>query len=72
MGTGLRKTSISAVVIFTLFLQPLVGQTNGGIRDVEASERSLIPLQTRLRYTTMIVLPESEEILDVLCGDRDF
>ena len=37
-----------------------------------ASERSLIPLQTRLRYTTMIVLPDGEEILDVVCGDRDF
>jgi type IV secretion system protein VirB9 len=50
---------------------PAFGQTTG-IRDVSASERNLIPLQTRLRYTTMIVLPETEEILDVLCGDRDF
>ena len=32
----------------------------------------MIPLQTRLRYTTMVVLPDGEEILDVLCGDRDF
>jgi type IV secretory pathway VirB9-like protein len=32
----------------------------------------VIPLQTRLRYTTMIVLPDGEEILDVICGDRDF
>src|SRR6187549_3589926 len=63
----------SSVVIVLLvgLLQPLSGQTTG-IRDVSASERSLIPLQTRLRYTTMIVLPEQEEILDVLCGDRDF
>ena len=32
----------------------------------------MIPLQTRLRYTTMIVLPDNDEILDVICGDRDF
>ena len=32
----------------------------------------MIPLQARLRYTTMIVLPDGEEILDVICGDRDF
>jgi type IV secretion system protein VirB9 len=43
-----------------------------GVREVEASARSVILLQTRLRYTTMIVLPESEEILDVVCGDKDF
>jgi len=43
-----------------------------GVREVTASERSVIPLQTRLRYTTMIVLPDKEDILDVICGDRDF
>ena len=43
-----------------------------GVREVSASERTLIPLTTKLRYTTMILLPEQEEILDVVCGDRDF
>src|SRR5262245_35731543 len=43
-----------------------------GVREVPASERGIISLQTRLRYTTTIVLPESEEILDVICGDKDF
>lgn len=43
-----------------------------GIREVTASDRSVIPLNTRLRYTSMIVLPDGEEILDVICGDRDF
>ena len=43
-----------------------------GIREVSATERSVLPLQTRLRYTTMIVLPDDEQILDVICGDKDF
>src|SRR5262249_33645573 len=43
-----------------------------GIREVSASDRSLISLNTKIRYTTMIVLPEGEEILDVVVGDRDF
>ena len=50
---------------------PVAGQAMG-IREVSASARSLIALHTRLRYTTMIVLPEGEEILDVVCGDKDF
>lgn len=50
---------------------PVLGQTTG-IREVTATDRSLIPLNTRLRFTTMIVLPDGEEILDVICGDRDF
>jgi type IV secretory pathway VirB9-like protein len=47
------------------------GQASG-VREVSVNERTVVPLSTRLRYTTMIVLPEGEEILDVICGDRDF
>jgi type IV secretory pathway VirB9-like protein len=43
-----------------------------GIRQISASTQSLMPLQTRLRYTTMVILPDDEEILDVICGDKDF
>ena len=50
----------------------LGARPDDGIREVSASARSLITLQTRLRYTTMIVLPDGEEILDVICGDKDF
>ena len=50
----------------------LTGRAETGIREVTASERSLIPLHAKLRYTTMILLPDEEEILDVVCGDKDF
>src|SRR5438132_8705499 len=66
---------VPALVLTALFgswaSTPVAGQAMG-IREVSASARSLIPLQTKLRYTTMIVLPEGEEILDVVCGDKDF
>jgi type IV secretory pathway VirB9-like protein len=67
---------LAQVVVFCIVVSvvtPTVGtaQTTG-IREVSASSRSLIPLQTRLRYTTMIILPEEDEILDVLVGDKDF
>jgi type IV secretory pathway VirB9-like protein len=72
-----RRIVLRSVAIITLSMSALIrpidafAQTNG-IREVSASARSLIPLQTRLRYTTMIILPDGEEILDVLVGDRDF
>lgn len=63
---------IAAPLVAALSLgAPLVAQTTG-IREVTATDRSVIPLNTRLRYTTMVVLPDGEEILDVICGDRDF
>lgn len=64
------------ILFTTLMLIPLglaaVGAQTDGVREVTASDRSVIPLNTKLRYTTMILLPEGEEILDVVCGDRDF
>ena len=68
---GLRAfTVMAAVVLCSGIATTAAGQT--GVREVAASERDVIPLQTRLRYTTMVVLPDGEEILDILCGDQTF
>lgn len=64
-------TLAAAVVAVVTSSTPASAQTTG-IREVTATDRSLIELSTRLRYTTMVVLPDGEEILDVICGDRDF
>jgi type IV secretory pathway VirB9-like protein len=67
---------VNAVLVLIVWATPwlssvAIGQAIG-IREVSASPNTLIPLHTRLRYTTMIVLPDNEEILDVICGDKDF
>jgi type IV secretion system protein VirB9 len=43
-----------------------------GTRDVAYNERSIVRVNAKLRFTTMIILPESEQILDFVCGDKDF
>jgi len=65
------RVLVAALVLIPLGATSLTAQTVG-IREVTASERSVVPLHTKIRYTTMIVLPEDEEVLDVVCGDRDF
>jgi type IV secretory pathway VirB9-like protein len=67
----LVRTLVATLLLVALGAPPLVAQ-GGGVREVTASERSLVPLNTKVRYTTMVLLPEGEEILDVVCGDRDF
>src|SRR5471032_2755486 len=41
-------------------------------RDVSYSSRSVVRVNAKLRFTTMIILQKSEEILDFVCGDKDF
>src|SRR5688572_1352640 len=67
-----RWSTIGLIVVAVLGRPTVSGAQSAGVREVAASERGVIPLQTRIRYTTMIVLPEGEEILDVICGDKDF
>jgi type IV secretory pathway VirB9-like protein len=41
-------------------------------RVVQYSEKDVVRLKAKLRYTTLIVLPKSEKILDFTCGDKEF
>lgn len=41
-------------------------------RVVKYSERDVVAVRAKLRFTTLIVLPKHERILDYTCGDKDF
>jgi len=73
---AVRRSGIHVALLSCLAVTPgltlSLGAQTTGIRQVSASSQSLITLQTRLRYTTMVVLPEDEEIVEVICGDKDF
>ena len=46
-------------------------ETPGMGRIVEYSQRDIIPIRTRLRYTTVISLPAEEQIMDFVVGDKE-
>ena len=39
---------------------------------IQYSEKDVVKVRTKLRYTTLIVLPKNELILDFTCGDKEF
>src|SRR4051794_24044773 len=41
-------------------------------RAIHYSERDVVPVRARLRFTTLIVLPKNEQIMDFVCGDKEF
>jgi type IV secretory pathway VirB9-like protein len=41
-------------------------------RVVKYSQNDIVTIHAKLRYSTLIVLPENEEILDFTTGDKDF
>lgn len=43
-----------------------------GVREAVYGQKSVVSIAARVRFTTLIILPEGEEILDFVCGDKDF
>jgi type IV secretory pathway VirB9-like protein len=39
---------------------------------VQYGDRDIVRVKTKLRYTTLIVLPKEEQILDFTCGDKEY
>src|SRR6202522_1807934 len=50
---------------------PLVAAVDGA-RVVKYSKEDIVPVHAKLRFSTLIVLPENEEILDFTTGDKEF
>src|SRR5262249_28739883 len=41
-------------------------------RVVRYNEQDVVQVKAKVRYTTLLVLPKSEQILDFTCGDKDY
>lgn len=52
--------------------KPTTADSSSGARTIQYGERDIVRLRAKLRYTTLIVLPKSEQILDFTCGDKEF
>jgi len=45
---------------------------NSAARTVQYAETDIIPIHAKVRFSTLIVLPSNEEILDATTGDKEF
>jgi type IV secretion system protein VirB9 len=45
---------------------------NDSARVVKYAQNDIIPVKAKLRFSTLIILPEKEEILDFTTGDKEF
>src|SRR2546425_7594286 len=49
-----------------------VEDTGPRAKVVQYGDKDIVRIRTKLRHTTLIVLPKSERILDFTCGDKEF
>jgi type IV secretion system protein VirB9 len=61
-----------AVVCFVLLACIPIMYGDSGARTVKYAETDIIPVHAKIRFSTLIVLPANEEILDATTGDKEF
>ena len=65
------KRAVSSVANHDV-TDPEVSDVAPTARVVQYSDRDVISVNAKLHYTTLIILPKNEQILDFTCGDKEF
>src|SRR5437588_4361397 len=61
------------VIISTVILLAGLGLAqNREARTVKYATKDIVPIKAKVRFSTLIVLPSNEKILDFVVGDKDF
>jgi type IV secretory pathway VirB9-like protein len=71
----LKLCSIPVLVIIAAVLVPSVlsrARPSDEARVVKYGKEDIVPIRAKVRFSTLIVLPDDEEILDFTTGDKDF
>jgi type IV secretion system protein VirB9 len=61
-----------AIVLVALLAVVSATAQNREARTVKYSAKDIVLINAKLRYTTLVVLPQNEKILDFVTGDKDF
>ena len=65
------NTVLALLSLVTIAAAPALADS-GSARTVKYSQRDVVPVHAKIRFSTLIVLPQNEEILDFATGDKDF
>jgi type IV secretory pathway VirB9-like protein len=68
----LRTVAFAVLSAVAFQGSPAHAATEVAARVVKYSKEDIVPVHAKLRYSTLIVLPEDEEILDFTTGDKEF
>ena len=71
-GFFFRVFAVLAVGAVVFNASPTHAATDAAARVVKYSKEDIVPVRAKLRFSTLIVLPEDEEILDFTTGDKEF
>ena len=66
------KSLIYCALCLLVSIFPLALHAQNAARMVKYSQTDIVPIRAKVRFSTLIVLPADEEILDFTTGDKEF
>jgi type IV secretion system protein VirB9 len=72
-----RSIVLSVAGVALLIVAPLTAQSDAppartlGARTVIYHSRDLVAIHAKLHYTTLLVLPDGDDVVEATCGDKD-
>jgi type IV secretory pathway VirB9-like protein len=70
-NTFLPMLAIAVIGMPALYASSIAAATEAA-RVVKYAKEDIVPVRAKLRFSTLIVLPDEEEILDFTTGDKEF
>ena len=68
----LARFATAFVFVFSIVSQVSTHAATDAARVVKYGQNDIVTVHAKLRFSTLIVLPDNEEILDFTTGDKDF
>jgi type IV secretory pathway VirB9-like protein len=68
----IRIIAVVVLGVAVFSAKPVNAATEAAARVVKYAKEDIVPVHAKLRFSTLIVLPEDEEILDFTTGDKEF
>jgi type IV secretory pathway VirB9-like protein len=65
-------SSLAFLCLVGMAAVPTHAATEATARVVKYSQNDIVPVQAKIRFSTLIILPASEDIIDFTTGDKDF
>ena len=55
-----------------LFVSSIAGVAQESARTVQYHSQDIVPIRAKVKYTTLIVVPATEKIMEAATGDKDY
>ena len=63
---------LNVIAGLVLALTSIVAVAQDAARTVQYHSQDIVPIHAKVKYTTLIVVPPSEKIMEAATGDKDF